>query len=271
MISLYDVLKVPYQNNSWDCGVFVCRYASGIFQLRNHVFSYDELLVDGGSAIKMITHSAEFDFTLDDIACLREEMKVLIERLSAIYLPWKANRDQANRLDKLAENKAKEEANGSPDEKKNGMSEVKESGSAADEERGSSDDSESLAEIGHSEKKGNSENSRSSTKSESPEERGSGMQLLSTPKSFREGTSDVMLTDNDHDEDDSSPNSLVTQPDLDAFDNRIAKENVDTQLKRSPLYQLKSYREDNGMQYVDESSSQYRHDEDSVPSDSASV
>ncbi|GAX11796.1 sentrin-specific protease 7 [Fistulifera solaris] len=262
--------KVPYQNNSWDCGVFVCRYASGVFQLRNRAFSYKELMEE---KIAMISCGAEFKFTLDDIANLREEMKELIERLSTIYLRWKANRDQPNRLNILAENRTKEEANEISEKKKSEVSEdkesrsaeEKESGSTSDNERGFSDKTESLDKMGHS------ENSQRSLKSEGSKDSGSGLQLLNTPTTSREETSDVMLIDNDHDEDDSSPNSLVTQPDFDAFDNRIAKENVDSRFKRSSLYDLKSSSEDNGMQYADESSSQYHHDDYSAPSDSASV
>ena len=54
----------------------------------------------------MITYGDAFKFSLAEIADLREQMKILIERLSAIYLPWRKKTDQEERLKKLAEAKS---------------------------------------------------------------------------------------------------------------------------------------------------------------------
>jgi DNA-directed RNA polymerase subunit F len=60
----------------------------------------------------LITESNEFNFNADDIIRVREEMKVLLERLSIIYVPWKAEqertRDKARKAKKLEREKAKE-------------------------------------------------------------------------------------------------------------------------------------------------------------------
>ena len=59
--------------------------------MRHRRFSFKELKVFGmrSNKIEMISYGPEFAFDMDDIARIREEMKVLIERLSGIYLPWR--------------------------------------------------------------------------------------------------------------------------------------------------------------------------------------
>lgn len=202
---LLFALEVTYQNNSWDCGVFVCRYASGIFQLRDRVFSYNELLGERGDVIKMITYGDEFNFSLDDIADLREEMKILIERLSTIYLPWRAKVDQEEIFEKIVESKAKSDPNASS------------------------------------------------------QESGSGSQLLPTPRPSTDECTDMhpcLLKEGIHHD---SPNSLVTQHDFGAFENRIAKENVDTEPKRSRISETTGVSKDYGARHVDKSPSHWRH------------
>ena len=87
---------VPLQNNTWDCGVFVCRYAFAIYELRYRNFTYGDagmycnaVDVSRGEASRafhdLISDGAEFDFNMDDIARFREEFKVLIERLTNLY------------------------------------------------------------------------------------------------------------------------------------------------------------------------------------------
>lgn len=91
--------KVPLQNNTWDCGVFVCRYAYAIYELRQKEFTYGDAGMytvggvatgSGSRAFKdLISDGAEFDFNMEDIARFREEFKTLIERLSALYQKMK--------------------------------------------------------------------------------------------------------------------------------------------------------------------------------------
>lgn len=125
--------EVTFQKNSWDCGVFVCRYASGMFQLRDRDFSYNELLGGKGDVIEMISDGPEFNFSLDHIAVLRDQMKTLIERLSTIYLPWRAKMDQEERSEKLAENTAKSEHKGSSLESGNSVQSLRTPHSSTDE------------------------------------------------------------------------------------------------------------------------------------------
>jgi len=79
---------VPMQNNTWDCGVFVCRYALAIFKLRNRSFTFRD--VHGNSPFsRLVTGGAEFDFDMDDIVRFRGEFQTLIENLSRVWTKWK--------------------------------------------------------------------------------------------------------------------------------------------------------------------------------------
>lgn len=78
------VISVPYQDNSWDCGVFVCRYAYSVYCLRNEEFCRNEDWYE-----RDLTSRREFKFDMVDIERLRENIRVLIQRLSKIYIPWK--------------------------------------------------------------------------------------------------------------------------------------------------------------------------------------
>jgi hypothetical protein len=91
------LFSVPYQDNGYDCGVFVCRYAYAIYQLRQRGFTYSDagLYCDSEEEKKsaafyhLITEGSEFDFDMDDISLFRDEFQTLIERLSEIHTRWK--------------------------------------------------------------------------------------------------------------------------------------------------------------------------------------
>ena len=93
--------SVPLQNNTWDCGVFVCRYAYAIYELRDRDFTYGDAgmhcenteVITGLSSRafqELISDGAEFDFNMDDIARFRDEFKTLIENLSRLYVKAKS-------------------------------------------------------------------------------------------------------------------------------------------------------------------------------------
>lgn len=80
------VCKVPYQDNGFDCGLFVCRYAYAMYKLAGKIFSYGELATMGPlqNVIRSITRSDEFGFGMEDMARMRREMQTLIRRLRAL-------------------------------------------------------------------------------------------------------------------------------------------------------------------------------------------
>ena len=76
--------KIPHQDNGCDCGVFVCRYAYNLFQMRNeNLFSQFDM-VDACS--DLFGDSGLFEFGMKDIARIRVEMERLIRNLSKVYL-----------------------------------------------------------------------------------------------------------------------------------------------------------------------------------------
>ena len=77
---------VPFQTNSWDCGVFVCRYAYALFHMRGEFISV-KLLVDPESSgvWRNFTQLPEFQFDELSINPMRAKMRELINRLSREY------------------------------------------------------------------------------------------------------------------------------------------------------------------------------------------
>lgn len=92
MLWLTYFFPVPYQDNSWDCGVFVCRYGYGLFRLREYSVTYRDR-IEGFRTF--ITDNEEFDFDREDIVRIRREMATLLDNLSALYKEWKKANDEA--------------------------------------------------------------------------------------------------------------------------------------------------------------------------------
>lgn len=72
---------VPYQDNGCDCGVFVCRYAYNLFQMRNNCFSQFDMADD----CRDLFEDSLFKFGMEDIARIRIEMETLIRNLAKVY------------------------------------------------------------------------------------------------------------------------------------------------------------------------------------------
>ena len=80
---------MPYQNNSWDCGVFVCRYALALYQMRNEFITFSD---SKHRLEKIITDNKYFDFDMADIRDFRDQLAILVDRLSKIYSKYNNNR-----------------------------------------------------------------------------------------------------------------------------------------------------------------------------------
>jgi Ulp1 family protease len=93
---------VPYQDNSWDCGVFVCRYAAALQARRKDLFTFQD---KSENFKKSVTRHPLFNFTMDDIAQLRQEVAALIDRLSILYKRQKEKEAEEKRLIKAARKK----------------------------------------------------------------------------------------------------------------------------------------------------------------------
>jgi hypothetical protein len=71
------VQPVPMQNNLFDCGAFVCRYAKAIYNLRNHPFNYGAAQETPPFSQLITTHN-EFQFDANDIAKFRIQFKLML-------------------------------------------------------------------------------------------------------------------------------------------------------------------------------------------------
>ena len=104
---------IPYQNNGWDCGVFVCRYAFGVLSLRNVDFRVNSTtnFKKREAAMKKllkskISDSDEFDFNMSDIERLRRNFATLIDRLSDLY---KQKEEETMRMKSMLKQQHKKE------------------------------------------------------------------------------------------------------------------------------------------------------------------
>eukprot|EP00531_Pseudo-nitzschia_arenysensis_P017418 CAMPEP_0116119764 /NCGR_PEP_ID=MMETSP0329-20121206/2819_1 /TAXON_ID=697910 /ORGANISM="Pseudo-nitzschia arenysensis, Strain B593" /LENGTH=1105 /DNA_ID=CAMNT_0003613495 /DNA_START=267 /DNA_END=3584 /DNA_ORIENTATION=+ len=115
---IYDP-QVPRQNNGSDCGVFVCRYAFAMFQLRDRKFSRRDATLGepndnerksrkktrshrSQAFVELITNGKEFDFDVDDIQRIRLDFKTLIKQLHPLYQAVKEGKIKAEKEEKLA-------------------------------------------------------------------------------------------------------------------------------------------------------------------------
>ena len=119
-------MVVPRQNNGSDCGVFVCRYAFAMFQLRHKEFSRRDAglePLDGdqlrsrrqrGTRTKafanLITNGNEFDFDVEDIQRIRRDFKTLIKKLHPLYQEVKDNKMKAEKQEKKARRRRRQKA-----------------------------------------------------------------------------------------------------------------------------------------------------------------
>jgi hypothetical protein len=84
-------LSVPQQKNGFDCGLYVCRYAYGIFKLREQVTSITNLIMT----------SEHFRFNQQVINQFRTQLGKLLDRLSNVYLHGTLVNKKQHKLDKI--------------------------------------------------------------------------------------------------------------------------------------------------------------------------
>jgi hypothetical protein len=98
-------LSALQQENGWDCGVFICRYGYSLYLLRTAIFSFREFDAEEPQSdldMSLLEKSTHFRFTLKDIARIREEFKILIERLHTMYNKWNENKHNLANEDIIA-------------------------------------------------------------------------------------------------------------------------------------------------------------------------
>lgn len=93
---------IPYQDNGCDCGVFVCRYAYNLFQMRNNCFSQFDMADD---CRDLFEDRGLFKFGMKDIARIRGEMETLIRNLAKVYQRMK-KLEKAKKKSKSTSNEA---------------------------------------------------------------------------------------------------------------------------------------------------------------------
>ncbi len=90
LLSISSLIPVPCQNNGYDCGVYVCRYAYGLFVMKHLLFTWRDYTKDHPFNT-LITRSNAFKVSKSDIKRIRGEMSTLIDNISELYLPmWKS-------------------------------------------------------------------------------------------------------------------------------------------------------------------------------------
>ena len=78
---------MPQNNNTCDCGVYVCRYTYNMYLMRNRSFTNSDI----DSSFQLINKSAEFKFIDDDIYQIRLVLKKLVQTMSLLYKCYKDN------------------------------------------------------------------------------------------------------------------------------------------------------------------------------------
>mmetsp|Transcript_2711 Transcript_2711/g.5860 ORF Transcript_2711/g.5860 Transcript_2711/m.5860 type:complete len:1453 (-) Transcript_2711:112-4470(-) len=79
--------EVPRQRNGCDCGVFVCRYAYGVYKLADLSLTRAAVMSDDGVPFRDLIHRDQglFDFDSDTIKKMRADFMTLLGRLSGKY------------------------------------------------------------------------------------------------------------------------------------------------------------------------------------------
>jgi len=104
LLSIMPLITVPYQNNRYDCAVFVCRYAYSLYVMRNLRFTLEDYN-ESPRFNTLIENGPAFQFDMPDIQRIREEMLTLIEKLSVTFLRMEEEKKKASRVSKRIRSK----------------------------------------------------------------------------------------------------------------------------------------------------------------------
>jgi Ulp1 family protease len=85
LIFFSPICTVSKQNNAVDCGVYVCRYALVLYQLRYLPITYKHLYLSD-PPLSVLTKRSSIDFTHHTMKQLRQHMTKLLQNLSTLYL-----------------------------------------------------------------------------------------------------------------------------------------------------------------------------------------
>ena len=97
LLSMSSLIPVPCQRNGYDCGVYVCRYAYGLYVMKHLLFTWCDYTKDPPFNT-LITGSDAFKVSKSDIKRIRGEMSTLIDNLSELYLPMLEEQEKADRV-----------------------------------------------------------------------------------------------------------------------------------------------------------------------------
>jgi hypothetical protein len=97
LLSIMSLVPVPYQDNGCDCGIFVCRYAYNLYMMRHKRFTWDSYWNERPSFASLITSGSAFQFDVSNIGRIRDEISILIDNLSKLYLPRLEEQEKAAR------------------------------------------------------------------------------------------------------------------------------------------------------------------------------
>ena len=80
----FQQILVPKQRNNYDCGVFVCRYASAVYSLLDQPVTFQEdNQLDPFSAL--MAPGGAFHFNPEDIGPFRRSFQKILLDLSYVY------------------------------------------------------------------------------------------------------------------------------------------------------------------------------------------
>jgi hypothetical protein len=86
LLSISSLITVPCKKNGYNCGIYVCRYAYGLYVMKHLLFTWRDYTEDPPFNT-LITRSNAFKVSKSDIKRIRGEMSTLINNLSELYLP----------------------------------------------------------------------------------------------------------------------------------------------------------------------------------------